>query len=172
MIIIDINGNKRDCVSIIPDNSWPGYLKIKYFSKFRKTSHEEWYLIKDFIKNNPKLAHLTKGGSDPWKEDLGVVSLSSNQTLTDKSKKWKSNEFAGYPLWISRGKGEGQTRGIIMNTNDTLIIDKPWKIIPDKSSQYVISHNVHDPQILGNTLPVDYKIKRVKKKKKSKLDNR
>lgn len=161
MKIVDINGNTRDCLSIKPDDKWPGYIKVEF------AKHVEWYPKKDFVKNNPQLVNIVKGTPDGWKEDLGRVSLASNQTLTDKTKKWQSNEFAGYPLWISRGIGEGQTRSIIMNSNDTLIINKPWKTIPDKSSQYVISHNVHDPQIMGNTLPVEYKVKnsRLKKKK-------
>lgn len=167
MIIVDVNGNKRDCVKVSPDDKWLGYMKVEYISKLRKgEKHEEWYPKNDFIKNNPKLAHLVKGSPDAWKEDLGVVTHASNQTLTDKAKKWKSNEFAGYPLWISRGLGEGQMRMIVINSNNTLIIDKPWKTNPDKSSQYVISHNVHDPQVMGNTLPVGYKVKKVIKKKK------
>ena len=94
MIIIDINGNKRECVSVSPDDKWPGYMRVEYVSKIRKGhKHSEWYPKKDFIRNNPELEHLVKGISDPWKEDLGAVSLASNQTLTDKTKKWKSNEF-------------------------------------------------------------------------------
>ncbi len=173
MIITDINGNKRDCVSIKPDEKWPGYLKVQYISKTRKDyRYDEWYLTKDFIKNNPRLAHLAKNASLPWKEDLGRVSLASSQTLTDKTKKWKSNEFVGYPLWISRGVGEGQMRNIIINSNDTLIIDAPWKVTPDRTSQYVISHNVHDPQVLGNTLPIEIKVSKKKKKVKRTLSSR
>ena len=156
-------------MEIFPDNKFPGYMKIKYQSHFRK-NHEyfDWYKKEDFVKNNPKLAYLTKGTRETWKEDLGVVSSASNITLYDKTKKWHKNEFAGYPVWISRGHGEGQTRKINMNSNTTLIIDKPWIIIPDKTSQYVVSHNVHDPQIMGNTLPQEFKLPKKKKKDKIK----
>lgn len=158
MQIIDINGETRECLEISPDQSFPGYIKVLYASKYRPNhKYSEWYKKEDFIKNNPNLVKLIKGTPQPWKEDLGRVSMASNQTITDKTKKWKSNEFAGYPLWISRGLGEGQMRKIIINSNDTLIIDKPWKITPDKSSQYVISHNVHDPQVMGNTMPTEIK---------------
>lgn len=162
MIIIDTNGRERECVSIELDKKWLGYLKVKYFSKIRRTAHVEWYLIKSFLEHNPKLEHLTKGATYSAKEDLGRVSLASSQTLTDKSKKWKTNEFVGYPLWISRGKGESQTREIIMNTEDTLIVKEPWVTVPDKSSQYVISYNVHDPQILGNALSIEHEVKKTK----------
>jgi hypothetical protein len=168
MLIIDINKEKRECVAIAPDKNFAGYMKVRYKSRFRP-NHEyfEWYSKEDFVKNNPKLSYLIKGASEPWKEDLGVVSLASSITLTDKSKKWEANEFAGYPLWISRGRGEGQTRKINMNSDTTLIIDKPWVMIPDKTSQYVISHNVHNPQIMGNTLPEKFKLS--KKRKHTKI---
>lgn len=171
MKIVDINGEERECVGITPDQSFPGYIKVVYMSKYRSNhKYSEWYKKEDFIKNNPNLTKLIKGTPQPWKEDLGRVSMASNQTITDKTKKWKSNEFAGYPLWISRGLGEGQIRNIIINSNDTLIIDKSWKVTPDKSSQYVISHNVHDPQIMGNTLPTEMKpTKKVKTARKTKV---
>jgi len=165
MQIIDMNGNKRECVKAIPDKSWPGYMKIEYVSKLRKNfSYNEWYPIDNFVKNNPSLAYLAKTAAKPWKEDIGRVSLASNQTLTDKTKKWESNMFAGYPLWISRGKGEGQIRTITGNSDTTLMVNTQWEITPDKTSQYVISHNVHDPQNMGNTLPEVQKVKKERKK--------
>jgi len=158
MEIIDINGEVRECAKITSDQSFPGYIKVIYMSKYRPNhKYSEWYKKEDFVKNNPSLTQLIKGTPQAWKEDLGRVSMASNQTITDRTKKWKSNEFSGYPLWISRGLGEGQMRNIIINSNDTLIIDKPWKVTPDRSSQYVISHNVHDPQVMGNTMPTEFK---------------
>lgn len=164
MQITDINGEKRDCVEIFPDNKFPGFMKVKYVSRFRP-NHQycEWYKKEDFVKNNPQLANLIKDAKEPWKEDLGVVSAAGNTTLCDKTKKWHKNEFAGYPVWISRGRGEGQTRKIKENGDTTLTVDKPWIVIPDKTSQYVISHNVHDPQIMGNTLPQEFKLPKKKK---------
>ncbi len=154
MIIVDVNGNKRECQSVHADAQWPGYMIVEYVSKTRAgNKRQEWYAKTEFIKNNPNLANFANGTQDIWKEDLGIVTLASSQTLTDKKKQWNSNEFAAYPIWISRGKGEGQTKTITMNTNDTIIIDTPWEIVPDETSQYVISHNVHNPQVMGNTLP-------------------
>jgi hypothetical protein len=169
MQIIDVNGEKRECLSISPDSNFPGYLKIKYQSRFRKNyQHVEWYDKKEFIKNNPKLANLATSVTDPWKEELGIVSSASSITLTDKLKKWQPNEFKNYPIWISRGKGEGQTRVVNQNTIDTLILNSEWKIIPNKTSQYLISHNVHDPQVMGNTLPDGFKLPKIKKRTKIK----
>lgn len=166
MNIIDINGNERECIDVKPDKLWPGYMKVKYVSEVNAHKvREEWYPKQDFIKNNPSLSEYVKDVKDLWKEDLGSVSASTEKTLTDKTKKWQLNEFAGYPLWISRGEGEGQTRTILSNDSTTLTIDTIWDVLPNKFSQYVISHNVHDPQIMGNTLPIDNKVVKPKRKR-------
>jgi hypothetical protein len=171
MKIIDINGKERECFKVFPDSKFAGFMKIEYTSKTRKGyAHSEWYPIKDFIKNNPTLKNLTTGAPKVAEDTLGRVSKADKTILTDKSQNWKENCYLGFPVWISRGKGEGQTRTIVSNTHNTITINKKWEIIPDKSSQYVISHNVHDPQIIGNTLGLDKKIKRVKKVSKIKIE--
>lgn len=173
MKIVDTNGKKRECEKAILDPEYPGFMKVSFKSKVRKGySHDEWYQIDKFKKNNPKLAHLAGGSDKKVEEDLGVVTGATKKTLADKNKKWKKNIYAGYPIWISRGTGEGQTRTILSNTKHSITVDKDWKINPDRSSQYVISHNIHDPQVLGNTLSGvtvdDIKItKKTKKKPKN-----
>jgi len=169
---MDVNGVSRECVKIALDSKFLGYVKVDFESKNRKGFvYSEWYPKADFIKNNPNLAKLVKVSSKQPKDDLGRVSLASLTTLTDKSKKWKRDEFVGSPLWISRGRGEGQTRTIVSNSEDTLIIDKAWKSVPNNTSQYVISYNVHDPQVLGNILPPLSKPKKLKKLRKLRVKN-
>ena len=169
MKIIDINGEERDCVSVSPDPKFAGYMKVEFASKNRVGyTHSEWYPVSDFIKNNPTLKNLTTKAKKVINDDLGVVTSAKKDSLTDKSKKWNKDEYTGFPLWISRGKGEGQTRTVVNNTKNTLIINKPWKEVPNSTSQYVLSHNVHNPQVRGNTLPateptVDKKARKVLK---------
>lgn len=155
MQIIDINGNIRECKSAIPDKDFPGFMKIEYVSKNRKGyTHFEWYQTTDFIKNNPKFAKLTKGAKQSPNEDLGVVTKSGKDFIEDATKNWPKNIYIGTPIWISRGKGEGEQRKVVKNDRNKLYIDKPWKVVPDKSSQYVISFNVaKDIKAVGNTLP-------------------
>jgi len=154
MKIIDINGEERDCLSVAPDPKFAGYIKVDFASKNRQGyTHSEWYPIADFVKNNPSLKHLTQKAVKLVNDDLGVVTSAKKNSLTDKSKNWQKNDYAGFPLWISRGKGEGQTRTVVSNTQNTLYIDKPWKDVPNSTSQYVLSYNVHNPQVRGNTLP-------------------
>jgi hypothetical protein len=56
-------------------------------------------------------------------------------------------------IWISRGKGEGQTNTILKNTPQTLTIAKKWTTIPDSTSQYVISKTLGNIKASGNKLP-------------------
>ena len=155
MQIIDINNNKRDCIKVSLDKGYPGYVKVDFKSKIRKDyQYSEWYPINKFITKNPKFKD--KFGKLPQKpkEDLGIVSKSTKNSLQDNSKNWPKNLYAGYPLWISRGKGEGQQRTVVKNTKNTLYIDKDWKTKPDKTSQYVLSRNVQKHiKSMGNVLP-------------------
>jgi len=172
MKIIDVNGQKRDCVSVAPDPKFAGFMKVDYASKTRKDyKHTEWYPIPDFIKNNPTLKHLTKNAPKLAADDLGVVTKATKTTLVDKTKNWKKDAYLGFPIWISRGLGEGQTRSVISNTKSTLNIDKPWEILPNSTSQYVVSHNIHDPKIMGNTLPAFKNLKNKKLTKRQKKYN-
>lgn len=168
MKIIDINGSSRECEELSIDPNFPGYVKAGFESKNRKGQvHSEWYPINEFLLKNPDKKELIKNSKTIPEEDLGIVSLASSITVHDKTKNWETNIFAGRQLWISRGVGEGQIRSVVSNTSDTLVLDKEWEIKPDKTSQYVISDNVHDPQVMGNTLPgFPAKVEKIKKSDK------
>lgn len=155
MNIVDVNGNLRECVSAAPDPDFPGFMKIEYKSKNRKGyTHFEWYPIIDFVKNNPKLSKLAHGAKPSPREDLGVVSKAGKDFIEDITKNWPKNIYMGTPVWISRGKGEGELMKVVRNNKNRLYINKPWKVLPDKSSQYVVSHNVNkNIKAVGNNLP-------------------
>ncbi len=152
--ITDINGSVRECLNVTHDQSYPGYVKVEFASNRQApATYFEWYPIDDFISHNPNLAHIVNTKMQPAEDDLGVVSKSTMTSLTDKTKKWTPNAYRDFPVWISRGIGEGQVRKITANTHNTLTLDVPFDVKPDKSSQYVISHNIHDVQVMNNTLP-------------------
>lgn len=154
MLIIDINDHERECEEIKVDPQWPGFIAVKYISKNQnRGEHLEWYPIKEFLEKNQELAKILDNIPIPPKDDLGVVTHSGEFYLEDTSKNWVNNSYASFYVWISRGTGEGQVRLIKSNTKDNLTIDRPWEILPDEKSQYVISYNIHDVKILGNTLP-------------------
>lgn len=155
MKITDTNGNERECTKVSLDKDYPGYVKADFKSKVRKDyTHSEWFPVDEFIKLNPKHKGVVKGKHAPIEEDYGIVTSSGNLFIKDTSKNWKKNIYAGFPLWISRGTGEGQQKTVMKNTKNTLYVDKEWKIKPDKTSQYVLSRNVQDNiEAQGNTLP-------------------
>jgi hypothetical protein len=155
MKIKDINGRQRDCKSAYLDPNWPGFVTVEFVSKRRKGhKHTEWYPIDQFLQKNPDLEHLVKqGNSDNLADVVGVVTTASTKTLSDNQQKWPKNAYAGYMIWISRGKGEGQTNTILKNTPQTLTIAKKWTTIPDSTSQYVISKTLGNIKASGNKLP-------------------
>jgi hypothetical protein len=155
MKIIDINGIERECASVALDKEYPGYVKVNFVSKVRKGyKHSEWFPIEKFFAKNRKLkGKIGKAQSSP-KEDLGIVSKSGKDFIQDISKNWNKNLYAGYPLWISRGKGEGQQRTVTKNNKNILYVDKEWDLRPDRTSQYVLSRNVQkNIEAYGNILP-------------------
>jgi len=152
--IIDINKRERECESVSLDKGYPGFVKVFYKSKLRKGyTHSEWYPVDEFLSLNPKFKSKIKSSKKP-EEDLGIVSSAGKNYLKDIAKNWEKNVYVDFPLWISRGKGEGQQRIVIKNTKNILYIDKEWKEKPNKTSQYVLSRNINKKtKPLGNTLP-------------------
>ncbi|MFS8159224.1 MAG: hypothetical protein ACMG6E_03250 [Candidatus Roizmanbacteria bacterium] len=155
LMVTDINGSLRECLDITHDMSYPGYVRVEFASnRSAPATYFEWYPVQDFLAANPDQKQVVKKAKQPAEDDLGVVSRSTTTSITDKTKKWKADCYIGFPLWISRGVGEGQVKHILSNSKNSVTVDSPFDPIPDKTSQYVISSNVHDNKPLGNTLPL------------------
>ncbi|OGK18815.1 hypothetical protein A2799_02035 [Candidatus Roizmanbacteria bacterium RIFCSPHIGHO2_01_FULL_39_24] len=134
--------------------TYPGYVRVEFASnRTAPATYFEWYPVDDFIQNNPNLIHIVKKSKQPAHDDLGVVSHATVTTIIDKTKKWKPGIYKGFPVWISRGTGEGQVRNVIENTHNSLTVDKKFDLKPDKTSQYVLSHNIHNATVMNNTVP-------------------
>ena len=142
MVIIDINGNKRNCAKAYPDPGYPGFIKVEFVTPRR--SYNEWYPINEFLAKNPNLTELVKDAKPEAPEINGTATSVTDITLTDKTQNWEKNAYAGFPVWIARGQGEGQVRNVMSNTKDTLAIDKKWETKPNKFSEYVLSRNIHE----------------------------
>lgn len=152
MVITDINGKKRECVKAYQDKDYPGFIKVEY--KNERRSYNEWYPVNEFLAKNPDFNNPTKEIKHEAPEITGVVTSATDIALTDKTQNWAKNTYAGFPVWISRGKGEGQVRNVLSNTKDTLVIDKQWDTKLNKFSQYVLSRNIHeDMKATGNISP-------------------
>lgn len=149
MKIIDINGSEREAQKVYPDPLYPGFMRIQF------KRYHEWYTLDEFVKFNPTLKNLLKGAPEVPEDIVGVVSRAGANFLVDANLDLKPNAYLNFTCWISRGKGEAQKRLVVENTKNKLVVDKPWAVRPNTTSQYVLSHNVQDVKAMGNTLPVE-----------------
>jgi hypothetical protein len=69
--------------------------------------------------------------------DRGKASAGASTTITDASKSWDVNKWAGAYVRIVRGTGIGQTRIIASNTSTALTVSA-WTTNPDNTSVYII----------------------------------
>ena len=83
-------------------------------------------------------------------------------TLTDSSKTWATNQYAGYVAVTTTGTAVGQARTIVSNTATTLTLASNWTSIPAATTGYIIipfvywtqATNVYFPDsgaVTGNT---------------------
>jgi len=75
-------------------------------------------------------------------EETGTVSSATNSTwygtIVDLSKAWATDAYKGKIVHVLTGTGVGQTRVIWGNTNDTLVLNTPWSVVPVLSDTYEI----------------------------------
>lgn len=72
--------------------------------------------------------------------DYGTATAGAASTLTDSSKVWTVDGYAGYNVTIISGLGIGQTRAISSNTATILTVGSNWTTNPDTTSRYIITH--------------------------------
>lgn len=95
---------------------------------------------------------LSQGGN-PAGQTLGTVDAATENSITDSKQEWPvfGTSRPGYvgdvnasvpscsnAVAIISGKGAGQWRYILKNSSTTMQIDRPWDVVPEKGSQYVV----------------------------------
>lgn len=78
---------------------------------------------------------LLHGGAD---KTMGGPSEVTADSLTDTTQKWEDDQYVGATVLITHGKGFGQYRIVTGNTEDTLHVEQPWRVLPDASSEYAV----------------------------------
>ena len=98
---------------------------------------------------------------------LGMVSSATASTLSDATADWSAQatlypyhgsgpEFNNLIVAINGGTGMGQWRNVVSNDAHTLTLDRPWDIVPDLTSSYVITVWMADRFLIeGNTFAND-----------------
>jgi hypothetical protein len=96
--------------------------------------------------------------------DTGTVVVATAASLTDPTKSWGDNIWAGMFVEITAGAGAGQFRRIISNTSNTLVVSPAWDVTPAIGDSYRIYNPsatvtfVGDMTIASGTGPVLAKI--------------
>ena len=92
-------------------------------------------------------------GCDPFGQSLGQVTDATPLTVTDAKQKWPALRTATVDpeehhailpcissiVAIVAGPGTGQWRYIVGNDETNLYIHKPWDVVPDSASRYVVT---------------------------------
>ena len=69
----------------------------------------------------------------------GTASSGANTTLTDSSKSWATNAYAGWVIKLTGGTGSGQYRQVVSNTATAITISGNWTTNPALNTTYIIS---------------------------------
>ncbi|HUU22420.1 MAG TPA: glycosyl hydrolase family 28-related protein, partial [Phycisphaerae bacterium] len=77
------------------------------------------------------------GEADP--RASGRATAAAGSTLTDAGGRWQPGLMADSTVVILAGRGFGQYRRVTGNTADTITVDRPWRVLPDETSEYVVA---------------------------------
>lgn len=80
---------------------------------------------------------------DVGRQDTGTATSGGTNTITDTSKLWTTNQWAGLAIVISGGTGAGQIRKIISNTATEITVDVNWITQPIAGSIYVVANEAY-----------------------------
>jgi len=86
----------------------------------------------------------------------GTASAGAAGSLTDATKTWTPNAFAGWTVYLVGGSGIGQKRVILQNTATQLTVTPAWTTNPTNTTSYKIVNPPQDSGTVsgrtGNTL--------------------
>ncbi len=111
----------------------------------------------EFIEDHNMGETILSQGGNPIGQSLGRVQEASANSVTDRNQNWgrlrTSDLSTCSVLAIVKGKGAGQWRRILRNDRHTIYVDAPWKVVPDTSSNYVVTQwSAEDWLVRGNVL--------------------
>lgn len=86
----------------------------------------------------------------------GLATSGTTTNLTDSSKTWVANCWAGMTVVFIGGTGDGNTATISTNTANTLVFDAPLGFTADATTQYAIIVQSDDDSGAGPNSSVDF----------------
>lgn len=96
-----------------------------------------------------------------WRLELQpefTVTLHSANSAGNDTLQMIANAYRGMTTRITRGKGAGQERAVIANTNTTVTLSSRWDTEPDATSYFVITESGWHFGATGKTSPVQFEI--------------
>lgn len=87
--------------------------------------------------NDGETINSEGGGPSPM-QDVGTVTAADAASVTDNSKAGPWNYGSGYKIAIMSGKGWGQWRNIVSQSNNTFTVDRAWDIVPAAGDHFSI----------------------------------
>lgn len=106
---------------------WHNYVR---FNEIHQAFRGTW--------ENAEEVYLVHGGTRE-KKTIGFATGGSKNTLVDRRQDWKPGLFRDATVLVISGRGFGQYRRVIGNTEDTLTLERPWNVLPDATTEYVVS---------------------------------
>ena len=87
---------------------------------------------------NAEEIYLVHGGVQNQRRTVSRATSADETTLTDTAQQWRPGMQADSTVLITAGRGMGQFRRVTGNTADTLTVDRPWRVVPDETSEYFV----------------------------------
>ena len=72
------------------------------------------------------------------KSSTGTITQANERIIEDANQNWSMNEWSGYYIYITSGRGSGQIRNITGNTATTITVSPSFVNAPDPLSSYKI----------------------------------
>jgi hypothetical protein len=125
-------------------------------------------VVGKFIEQKNQGETILSQGCNPFGQSLGEVTSATSTSITDIKQNWPplhtaSADYKGgvnvllpttcNAVAIISGRGCGQWRYIVKNSETTVYVNKPWDVIPDSTSRFtVIKWSAEDWLIKDNIL--------------------
>ena len=118
--------------------------------QYRFFAYEQLIFCAKWYKNNNETTSLWMNG------DIGKATGSTTMTITDSTKAWTENCWAGARIGLVYYAGsEGRIsvwRTIVSNTADTITIDRMWDITPSTNCSFIINDTPIWTELTGHGL--------------------
>ena len=87
-----------------------------------------------------------------------AATVHTPNTVGNSSLEMKPNQYRGMTVRIAKGRGAGQERTILANTDSTLTVTSDWSVEPDASSTFVLAEAGWHFGAVAKSSPVVFEI--------------